>query len=189
MAGYVVKVGLTKKDDLIKTWFQMAALSDENASGIISSAIIYFDKTGSYLNVGNISSIETDIENTRKNVYFSEDGEARRILQKTIENSIQKENPGSIIKKLLKKGITTDPSIGNKCISYEDAIEKLDSISKTNPQIVTKVVEPERKQISPPETVVKSKEPEVIEERKTSVLNSKQDYMLSAIPEEFRLGN
>lgn len=127
MKRYIV-VNLLNKDDKLKTWYK--SLGDSNGSKIACCAIIYYEKTGKYLNIGKLTALDIGMPNARKQIYIPNQGKAREI----IERWGQEDNRVSTkVKHILNMGITiTDELDDNHVISEDEAIAAVEAVSNNH---------------------------------------------------------
>lgn len=146
----IVKMYLGNKDNLLKSWWD--ACQNENTSSIIVNAILYYNRTGDVLNIGNIVEHEM-LPNTSKNIYMNVTSELEVILNTW---KIEGKKESSEIKKILKRGITV-------CVHEEEShvISEIElDVAMEQSKGVQKVMyipkeEPEQPQATPPAPNIK----------------------------------
>lgn len=126
--GRIVRVSLGTGDDAIKTWWQLALDEAKNVSAIISTALYYYDLTGEYINIGNISNPEKGLPNVRKVVSLTETEAMLEIINKCdMKDKIS--GIGPTIKRVVRKGISGDKD-GNYVIGADDLIDILNAAER-----------------------------------------------------------
>ena len=103
MKGHIL-VNLSGKDSKLKTWFDQE--KDSNISRIVLSAVIYYELTGEYMNIGRLANVDVNLPDSRKIIYIPKQGKARDILEEweKIDKRISTK-----IKRILNMGVLIEP--------------------------------------------------------------------------------
>lgn len=98
----VIRIRLSKKDALIKNWWDYLSSNDINISQTISYTIQYYVKTGEYLQIGQIKVIDKEFEPTSRQIYIQENSASYDYLQKRVSSG---EKLSTLIKRILKNSL------------------------------------------------------------------------------------
>ena len=126
MKGHIL-VNLSGKDSKLKTWFDQQ--KDSNISRIVLSAVIYYELTGEYMNIGRLSTVDANLPDSRKIIYIPKQGKAREILEEW--EKIDK-RVSTKIKRILNMGVLIEPDLNtNYLINEDEAIETVEKILRS----------------------------------------------------------
>lgn len=126
MKGHIL-VNLSGKDSKLKTWFDQE--KDSNISRIVLSAVIYYELTGEYMNIGRLANVHANLPDSRKIIYIPKQGKARDILEEweKIDKRISTK-----IKRILNMGVLIEPDMNtNYLINEDEAIETVEKILRS----------------------------------------------------------
>lgn len=98
----VIRIRLSKKDALIKNWWDYLSSNDINISQTISYTIQYYVKTGEYLQIGQIKVVDKEFEPTSRQIYIQENSASYDYLQKRVSSG---EKLSTLIKRILKNSL------------------------------------------------------------------------------------
>lgn len=126
MKGHIL-VNLSGKDSKLKTWFDQQ--KDSNISRIVLSAVIYYELTGEYMNIGRLSTVDANLPDSHKIIYIPKQGKAREILEEW--EKIDK-RVSTKIKRILNMGVLIEPDLNtNYLINEDEAIETVEKILRS----------------------------------------------------------
>ena len=184
MKRNIIKVNLGSRDDVLKMWFKLVSeRTTDSISSIVNCAVIYYGRTGTYMNIGNITDIDDTLKDTRKPIYFSQDSEALQVLKKVFAN--QKE--ASALKRIIRRGISETVNEGNYVITEEEALDEIQKLSVSEqPKAKTIIEEAPVKENENlfEEPIV---EPIVIPQKPVEKTSKKEDFMLSFLDDNLKL--
>lgn len=183
----VLKLALTRKDNLLKLWFEYALEEDVKVSYVIAKAVEYHQQTKKYLQIGTVSN-ENMLKDIYKNIYYSKGS----FLEKQILDWKAKGlRPSSEVKRILRGGIKA-----TGVFTVISEIDAYDAVAE-GPQVeeIRYVSAPERKEPANnlKERPAKAEHKEKKEYAKAPVLQEetkkpKTDFVLGMIAEGCGLG-
>lgn len=132
MKGIIIKLPLGKRDNVIAAWIELVIGQGGNFSRSVDYAIVYFAKTGKYLNLGNISLIPSEIGATAKNIYFAENSPAVEWLAERKRNG---EKEATSIKRILRRCLTQNEDQENCITGIDDLYDIVQEAVMSAPRV------------------------------------------------------
>lgn len=99
----IIRIRLSKKDQILKEWYALMRESGDNASEAVILIIRYYIKTGQYMNAACLELKENDIPDCIKSAYIPEHSDVEEWLLKKVAEGTKK---SALVKRILRSSIS-----------------------------------------------------------------------------------